>query len=455
MRSKSDLRLCQKEAVKFAKKVKKCGLFLDMRMGKTCSSLTVANDFLSDIFVTKVLVIAPLRVANTVWHNEAKEWDYLQDLNFSICTGSVKQRIAAIESKHDILVTNRENVQWLINYMRSIRKWPWDMLIIDESSGFKNSKSKRFRSLRRLNKFFNSVLLLSGTPSPKSYMNLWSQLYLIDSGARLGRTITEFRNRYFYRSGFKGRSWSLRDGSDILIKEKIKDVCVSMKAEDWGVDLPPLDYHNEFVDLPDNLRKQYDELEKEFMLSLESGVEILAPSGGTLVNKLLQFANGSIYDEDKKWHEIHSVKLNRLKEIIEDNEDENFIIAYTYKSDLKRIKNLLPQSKAIDACVNTIDLWNSGHIKQLLLHPAAAGHGLNLQFGGSIIIWFGGIWDLELYQQLNARLRGQGQKAFDVRIIHLLTKDTMDEVAMKAIDAKCEGQDALLEFIKHEKSVVH
>lgn len=443
MLTRNNLHHYQKSAINFAYSNPKCGLFLDMGLGKTATSLTVASDFLDNFFINRVLIVAPLRVANTVWKQEADKWEHLKHLNIDICTGDTKQREGLLNSNADIHVINRENVLWLAENM----KWRWDMVIVDESSSFKSMKSKRFKALKKMTKYIKSMLLLTGTPSPNGLMDLWSQVYLIDNGERLGRTITNYRQRFFSPTGYMGYGYKPNSDADEKIKSLIKDVCITMSAEDY-LELPDRVSLNEYITLPKNAVKQYEELEKEFLLSLENEIDIEAPSGGALVNKLLQMCNGSIYDENGKAHEIHDGKIQAMKEIIEDNPNENFLVAYNFKSDLIRLQKTFPQAVLLSKSGDELKEWNKGNIKMLLAHPASAGHGLNAQFGGSAVIWFGLNWSLELYQQFNARLHRQGQDK-PVRIIHIVAKGCLDERVLSALQDKAKTQNELIQYLKY------
>lgn len=437
--NRKSLHSYQIEAVKFVYNKRKCALFLDMGLGKTVSSLTVVSDFLDSFISNKIIVIAPLMVANGVWKQEAAKWDYLKNLKIAICTGSIKERTKAVECSYDILVINRENITWLIgNY-----KWIWDTVIVDESTSFKSSKSKRFKDLKKMTKHIANIILLTGTPSPNGLLDLWSQMYLIDNGKRLGRTMTQYKQRFFTQdySGFK---WTPKEGAENEIKKLISDVCLSMKAVDY-LKMPGKIILNEEVMLTDKLKKQYKELEKKFVLNLKDK-NIIALSGSALSNKLLQFCNGAIYDEDGGTNEIHDLKLKRLKEIIQENPNERFLIAYNFKSDLKRILKSFPEAVILSKNSDIIDEWNNGKIKMLLAHPASACFGLNLQQGGSILLWFGLNWSLELYEQFNARLYRQGQSK-TVRIIHIVAKDCLDFKILSALKSKAKTQNDLINYL--------
>lgn len=442
MLKRIDFHNYQNSLIAFAKFVNKCGLFVDMGLGKTVTTLTIILDFYNDFFIDRILIVAPLRVANTVWKQEALKWEHLKDLDIGICTGTATNRNLVIRKKHVITVINKENIPWLCEN----HKWIWDMVVIDESTGFKNPKAKRFKHIKNKMKYVKSLILLTGTPTPNGLLDLWSQIFLIDSGERLGKNMTMYKSRFFKPTGYMGYQFKPLPGAEDKIKELIKDVCITMKSEDY-LELPDKIDLYEYIEMPSNIKDQYEELEKEFILSLDSGIDIEAPSASGLHNKLLQFCNGAMYDTDKKWHEIHNLKIEALKELIEENPGENFLIAYNYKSDLERLKKAFPKMVVLSKSGDELEEWNKGNIRMLACHPASAGHGLNAQYGGSILIWFGLNWSLELYQQLNKRLHRQGQTK-PVRIIHLIMKGGMDEKVMLAITSKAQTQDELIEYLK-------
>lgn len=441
MLNRSNLHPYQLSALQTVLSKNKCALFLDMGLGKTATTLTAISDMIDDFFIDRVLIVAPLRVANSVWKQEAEKWEHLQHLNISICTGSDKERNEALNSDADIHIINRENIPWLVTN----RKWKWDALVIDESSSFKSHSARRFKALKKITKHLQSVILLSGTPSPNSLMDLWSQIYLIDNGKRLGRTISNYRQRFF-TVDYMGYNYIVKDDSEDKIKSLIKDIAITMEAKDY-LDLPDRIDQIEYVEFPKEAKAQYKELEKEFLLSLENETDIEAPTSAALSNKLLQMCNGAIYDEKKNIHEIHGAKIKTLKEIIEDNPNENFLIAYNYKSDLQRIQKAFPKAIKLSKDTKEIDKWNEGKIKMLLAHPASAGHGLNLQKGGNVVIWFGLNWSLELYQQFNARLHRQGQEK-PVRVIHIVAKGGLDQKVMLALKNKAKTQQELIDYLK-------
>jgi SNF2 family DNA or RNA helicase len=441
---RNDLHDYQLKAIDFIIEEERCALLLDMGMGKSVSTLTAIKDLKDSFAVNKVLVIAPLRVARSVWAQEAQKWRHLDDLKVSVCLGASRNRQAALARDADIYVINRENVTWLVDLYKA--KWPFDAVIIDESSSFKSPSSKRFRSIKKILPYTNYMVLLTGTPSPNSLMDLWSQMYLVDFGERLGRTVTGYRQRFFDQD-FMGYRYTARAGSAEKIHALISDKAISMNAEDYlelpdriDIDLP--------VQMPTTALKSYKEMEKTLLSTLETGEEVEAVSAAALANKLLQFANGAAYyDEHKNWAEVHKEKLDALEEIVEENPNENILVAYNYKFDLARLLKRFPQAKVLDNEDSTIERWNRGEIPMLLAHPASAGHGINLQKGGSLSVWFGLNWSLELYQQFNARLHRQGQTK-PVRIIHLVSEGTIDERVLRVLKDKDATQSSLLNALK-------
>ena len=444
MLSRHDLHDYQNRGVEFIKDKERCALLLGMGLGKTTTTLTAISDLIDGVAVNKVLVIAPLRVANSVWAQEINKWQHLTHLRASVCTGPEKSRIAALQRNADVYLINRENVVWLTEFYK--KKWPFDMVVIDESSSFKSPSSKRFKALKRILPYTDYMVLLTGTPSPNSLLDLWSQMYLVDFGESLGRTVTGYRQRFFEQD-YSGFNWKIRNGSDDKIHSLIAHKVISMSAEDY-LELPDrIDLKSE-VELPSGAALKYKALEKTLLADLDSGENIEAISAASLANKLMQFSNGAVYYDDKRnWAEVHSAKLDALSEIVEDNPNENMLVAYNYKFDLERLKARFPQAVVLDKEQSTIDAWNRGEIPMLLAHPASAGHGLNLQGGGSLCVWFGLNWSLELYQQFNARLHRQGQKNA-VRIIHIVSKDTIDERVLRVLGDKDATQASLLNALK-------
>lgn len=440
---KGDMHDYQNRGVDHIIKIPKSALFLEMGLGKTVTTLTAIEELMHNYFdVGKTLIIAPLRVANTVWHNEAKKWEHTKNLKFSIVTGSLKERLVALQRKADVYVINRENIQWLVEHLG--KKWCFDFVVIDESSSFKSHSSQRFKALKKVLPYINRTVLLTGTPASNGYMDLWSQFYLLDGGYRLGRTISFFRNRYF-SSDFMGYKYTLREGGVKDIQDKVQDLVLSMQSDDY-LDLPEYIYSILANELSGDLLKKYKSFEKEMLFSLNQEDKITALSAATLSNKLLQFCSGNIYDENKTIHHIHNLKIDTLNEIIEQNPNDNILVAYNYKHELNALLKAYPNAVVLDKKGEAIELWNQGKIKLMLAHPASAGHGLNLQHGGSLIVWYGFVWSLELYKQFNARLRRQGQiKA--VRVMHIAVGD-VEQRLMVSLSEKDATQDKLLKSLK-------
>lgn len=420
-----------------------------MGMGKTVSTLTAIDNLIFLGEVNKVLVIAPLRVAEDTWSTEVDKWDHLKHLRISKILGTKRQRKEALMKDADIYVTNRENVDWLVN--ECFDSWIWDMVVIDELSSFKSSKAIRFRALKKVRPYFKRIVGLTGTPAPNSLIDLWLQIYLLDGGQRLGRTITGFKDRYFNpgrRNGYVVYNWELKEGAEEAIQNKISDICISMKADDY-LDLPERIDNRVEINLSKKSMEIYKKLEKDLVIELGEE-DITAANAAVLTNKLLQMANGAIYSETKEVVKIHDEKIERLEEIIDVSNGKTVLVFYNFKHDYNRITEMLTKKKISHQTLNTSDdikKWNDGKIQVALLHPASAGHGLNLQYGGNIIVWFGLTWSLELYQQANARLHRQGQKE-TVIIHHLISKGTVDEDVMNALANKEINQDMLLEAVK-------
>lgn len=444
MLSRDDLHDYQLRAVDFIQTEGRCMLALDMGMGKTTSTLTAIRDMTHAFEVSKVLIVAPLRVANSVWAQETRLWGHLRDLTVSVCTGSERQRVSALSLDADVYVINRENIPWLVE--KYGKRWPFDMVVIDESSSFKNASSKRFKALKKMLPSIEKMVLLTGTPSPNGLLDLWAQIYLIDFGERLGRTMTGYKQRFF-EADFMGYKFTPRAGSDEKIHHLISDKVVHMSAEDY-LSLPDRIDIEQRIDMPAKSLRDYKDFERTMLAELEDGEDIEALSAAALANKMLQWSNGAVYtDETRRWSETHKAKLDTLAEIIDDNEGENILVAYNYKSDLERLLKRFPQARPLDKQQETIDAWNRGEIPLLLAHPASAGHGLNLQKGGALCVWFGLNWSLEYYQQFNARLHRQGQQR-PVRIVHIVCRDTIDERVLSVLKDKDATQASLLNALK-------
>ncbi|MBR2913492.1 MAG: DEAD/DEAH box helicase [Oscillospiraceae bacterium] len=443
----------QKYAVRYIIEHPITALFLDCGLGKTSVTLTAINDLLFDYFeIRKVLVIAPIRVAQHSWPDEIRKWEHLKDLIFSVAVGTAEERKIALQKQADIYIINRENVQWLIE--ESGIKLDFDMLIIDELSSFKNHQTKRFKALMKARPKVKRIVGLTGTPSSNGLMDLYAEFRLLDMGKRLGRFIGQYRLQYFSpdkRNGMVVYSYKPLPGAEDAIYEKISDITISMRATDH-LDMPELVNCEYVVQLSDSEKEKYTELKKELVLELPDG-EITAANSASLSNKLSQMANGAIYDGNGETVNIHDRKLDALEDMIEAANGKPVLVAYWFKHDLERIQQRLKKLHIPHSTMDkpeSIRRWNKSEIPVALIHPASAGHGLNLQSGGSCLIWFGLTWSLELYQQTVARLWRQGQQSATVVIQHIITKGTVDERMMKVLQEKDETQSALLDAVKAE-----
>lgn len=426
------------------------GLFMDMGLGKTVISLTVAEFLLyQDAAIDRVLVIAPLQVAKNVWTKEQQKWEHLKHLKMSVVTGTEHQRVNALHKKADIYIINRENVAWLT----ARQAFNFDMVIVDESSSFKNHDSVRFKALRMVRPNIGRVVILTGTPAPNGLTDLWAQVYLLDQGVRLEKTISQYRTRYFAAGATDGHAihgFHVRKDCSELIYEKIGDICKSLKKEDY-LDLPPLIENDVIIELPEKIQKQYKEFEKEqvmkFILDEDEMIEknIVALSRVALINKLLQYANGMVYDDQKQAHFIHDEKMSRLSDIIDEAQGQPVLIFYNYQFDLDRIQKKFGAVKL--ETTKQYDDWNAGKIPIMIAHPASAGYGLNLQDGGNIIVWFGLTWNLEHYLQGVTRIHRQGVKR-PVIVHRILCEKTYDMRVLKSIRVKDRDQKDLIEGIK-------
>lgn len=421
-------------------------VLLDMGLGKTVISLTAIADLLFDSFEAhRILVVAPLRVARDTWPAEISKWQHLKHLTYAVAVGTVKERKAALSAGADITIINRENLGWLID--SSGFEFNYDMVIIDELPSFKNHKSKRFQSLMKVRSKVKRIIGLAGTPSSNGLMDLWAEFKLLDFGERLGRFITHYRNNYFIpdkRNGEIIYSYKPMPYAEDAIYRKISDITISMKSTDH-LQMPELITSQYEVQLSEEEEQRYEELKADFILELPEG-EITAANAASLTGKLSQLANGAIYDDEGNIVEFHDRKLDALEDIIESANGKPLLVAYWFKHDLQRIKKRF-DVREIKTSKDIID-WNNGDIPVAVIHPASAGHGLNLQAGGSTLIWFGLTWSLELYQQTNARLWRQGQSSGTVVIEHIITKGTIDERILKALSLKEVSQNALIDAVK-------
>lgn len=435
----------QEYAIRYIETHPISALLIDMGLGKTSITLTAIRNLLFDSFeVCKVLVIAPLRVAKNTWTDEIKKWEHLSTLTYSLIIGNENERLSALNEQTDIYIINRENVDWLVN--KSGYKFDFDMVVIDELSSFKNHQSKRFKSLMKVRPLVKRIVGLTGTPSSNGLMDLFAEFKILDMGKRLGYFIGQYRNTYFKPDKMNGPivySYKPLPNAENAIYEKISDITVSMKANEY-LKMPELLTSNYVVELSNSEKNQYDEMKKSLVLEITDG-EITASNAASLSNKLCQLSNGAIYDDEQNIVEIHDRKLETLEDIIESMNGKPLLIAYWYRHDLERIKSRF-SVREIKTSEDISD-WNDGKIPVALIHPASAGHGLNLQNGGSTLVWFGLTWSLELYQQTNARLYRQGQKNAVV-IQHIITKGTIDEQILKALQKKNKTQADLIDAVR-------
>ena len=443
----------QKYVIEYIQSHSVSAVFLDMGLGKTSITLTALNNLLFDYFsVHKILVIVPLRVAKTTWSAEINKWDHLKDLKYSIVVGTPAERKNALQRQADIYIINRENIPWLTEYMGAA--FDFDMVVIDELSSFKNYQAKRFKALMKVRPSVKRIVGLTGTPSSNGLMDLFAEFKLLDMGERLGRFIGQYRNTYFMPDKRNGQvifSYKPLPGAEDTIYRKISDITISMKAAEH-LKMPKLVTTDYEVTLSEKEQRKYKELKDNMVLQL-SDDEITAANAASLSNKLCQMANGAIYDDDKAVIHVHDRKLDALEDIIESMNGKPVLVAYWFKHDYDRIadklKTLSIPFEKLDT-TGSIEKWNNGKIPVVLIHPASAGHGLNLQDGGSALVWFGLTWSLELYQQTNARLYRQGQNSDTVVIMHIAAKDTIDERILKALKKKDSTQSALIDAVKAE-----
>ena len=426
------------------------GLFLDMGLGKTVITLDAINTLRYDRWaVQRVLIIAPKKVAEGTWTKEAQKWEHLRHLRISAVLGSQQKRLRALATPADIYVINRDNVAWLVDYFKNA--WPFDMVVLDESSSFKNSQSKRFKALKLVRSRINRLVELTGTPASNGLIDLWAQIYLLDGGARLGRTLGQYRERFFdpdKRSRTQIFSYTPKDGSMEYIQQAIGDICVSMKAEDY-LNLPDRMFDDVPVVLDDKARKAYRQLERDLLLELDEG-QITAASAGVLTGKLLQLCNGAVYDSEKRPLAIYNCKVEAFLEVLEQLNGQHCLVFYNFQHDRDRLLAALePLGLRVRVYQNAADedAWNAGEIDVLLAHPASCAYGLNLQNGGHHIVWFGLTWSLEQYEQANKRLHRQGQR-HPVIVHHLVVQGGMDEDVIDSLRAKGDTQEALMDALK-------
>lgn len=466
MLQRTDLRNYQRRAVDFLKKTRRAGLFLDMGLGKTIITLTAYGDLLDKGVVNRVLLVAPLRPAQGVWRQEARKWAHTKHLTFKLLTGNERQRLLALNSQAQIHIINVDNLVWLLRVLRSrVAKygWPYDALIVDESSMFKTPKSKRFGSLRFHVKRFDRRVILTGTPAPKGLLDLWGQVFILDEGQRLGAQVERYRSRFFHPGGFKGYGCVANDDAEQKILGLISPLILTMRAEDW-LDLPPTIKQEVYVDLPPHARMHYRKLEAEMFLELEKG-STEALSAASLSSKCWQLANGFIYLEDrageKTWQSVHDAKLEALREIT-DGVGGNVLVAYWFKPDLARLRAAFPKAPAIVDCKNERalaklqDEWNTGKHRVMFVHPQGAGHGLNLQGGGNTLVFYSMLWSREYYAQVVERIGAARQIAVGrdhVMIKHIIARDTVDEVMLQTQRMRHVDERRAIKLLKEYREV--
>lgn len=474
MRQKSELRPYQRGAIEFIKRVKRCALFVSPGLGKTGSALTAITEMIENLDCGMTLVVAPPRVAKKTWPDELKEWAHLKDVTYVVIDGSQKKRAELLRRPACFHMVSIENLPWLLTALggkapvlekvdketgeviqeadpgwKSPKRSPYSAIIIDESSKVKASSTNRWKALNKL-AFIPGVeyfIELTGTPAPNNMHDLWAQIYLLDRGERLGSSITAFRSRWF-ESSYDGHGYEVKGDYVVkAIQDRISDIVFTLREEDYA-NLPPRMYNNIVIPMGDKLKEQYRSLERKYVIeSITEDKTIKAMAGASVMNKLQQLCNGSVYDEEKGEHEFHSLKIDALRDLVEETGGQPLLVTYTFKSDLRRLLKAFPQAKRFDDSPETQDAWNRGEIPILLVHPQAVAHGLNLQFGGNTVVWYGLTWSLELYIQLNKRLHRSGQ-AKPVMIHHLIVEGTVDEKILASLDGKNKTQDALLDALK-------
>ena len=456
-RSQEDLHDYQLKMIDWMLTNKKCALWAGVGLGKTVTTLTALDKLIDKNEIQKVLVIAPLRVAKFVWPKESFEWSHLKNIEVCVLHGSKSIREQLLDSSATIHVINKEMVQWLVTEMIDRKKWPYDCVVIDEASAFKNPRSKRMKFLKMANHKINRMIQLTGTPASNGLLDVWSQLFLLDDGKRLGRTFSHYKNTYF-DSDYMGYNWTPKEGAKEIIYQKIADKCLTLNKEDY-LDLPKCNKNIIHLEMEGTFLEQYRELEREFVLVLEEEA-ITAQQAGVLSNKLLQFCGGAVYSDgnvedgvylqnivgNKNTVVVSNSKIDALKDLVEEFSGDPILIAYNYKHEVRRLMESFPNGVVLDTQQN-VDDWNAGKIPIMFVHPASAGHGLNLQHGGNNLIWFGLTWDLEAYDQLNGRLDRQGQTK-PVFIHHLVFRDSIEERIMERLENKHITQTDLLNAMR-------
>lgn len=444
MLTRSDLHPYQHHSVDFLIAKSRAFLTLDLGLGKTSTVLTAISDLLDSFAIERVLVCAPLRVAAKTWPDEIAKWDHLKHLTYSVLVGDAKTRTKAAFTNAQIHIINVENLKWLMALRGG--KLPYDMFVIDESSMFKNRSTERFKVARKIAKQAYRFVAMTATPAPNGYRDLWAQAYLLDGGDRLGPTLGGYTARYFKQLDRDGYKFALKKGAAECIQHALRDITLTLRADDY-LTMPDRFERNVEVEMDATAAGAYENFEKDLVMDMGADETIEAISAAALVTKLMQFANGQVYDENRKVHVMHDAKIEALKEIIAEAQ-EPVIVAYTFQSDRDRILAEIPQAVVLGKDMSLIDKWNRGEVPVLITHPASAGHGLNLQHGGRHLVWFGPTFSLELYLQMNARLYRQGQTK-PVVIHHIVAKGTIDEDIMKVLSGKNATQEGLLMALRH------
>lgn len=439
------LRRYQHAAADFIREVRKCALFIDMGLGKSVTVLTVLRDLANDFEIGRVLIVGPPRVVKSTWPEEIKAWEHTRDFTFTNIDGTPKRRLQRLTAATEVHLISHDLIPWLDDLTGDDHDY--DVVIIDESSRFKNQGTKRWKAMRRIVQRARYVVLLTGTPAPNGLHDLWSQIYLLDQGKRLGHNITAFRERWFEQN-WGSQDYRAKDFADEKIRERIEDICFTLREADYA-ELPPRIDNFIRVEMPSDLMEQYKKFKKQYILELEDGDKIKAVSAAALTNKLLQLSNGVVYDKDRNEKFFHKLKIDALEEIIEEANGQPVFIAYNFKTDVKAIKERFPHAVVMGNNPQTIKDWNEGRIPILIAHPKSAGHGLNLQHGGSIAVWYGLTWSLEDYQQFNKRLHRKGQTRTTI-IHHLICKGTIDEDVLKSLQGKDDTQNSLLNALRRQ-----
>jgi len=444
-----DLHNYQAKMIDWMMSNKRCALWAGVGLGKTVTALTAVEQLIRKKETSRVLIIAPLRVAKFVWPSEMQKWNHLKNMGCTVIHGGRKERERLLKSDHRVHIINKENVVWIVDELSKQRHWPYDCVIIDEASAFKNSRSKRFKALRQANHKIDRLIELTGTPASNGLMDVWAQIKLLDNGERLGRTMTRYKETYF-DSDYMGWVFTPKEGAKEQIYNKLRDVCLTMDKKDY-LQLPPVNLNKIYLDMEADDKARYEELERQFIVQIQDET-VSASQAGVLSNKLLQFCGGAVYCENEnpneapRWVESHKTKINALADIVEEMSGDPLLVAYNYKHELFRLREKFPYGKVLNTKADE-EKWNAGEIPLMFVQPQSVGHGLNLQAGGNNLVWFSLTWDLELYDQLNGRIDRQGQTK-PVFIHHLVLRDTIEEKVLLLLNDKSATQAELLNAMK-------